>query len=572
MGPEFGVEDGIASLVGDGRCQCEDKTEELDLLVTMVLFGFRPHKALRFGKISLQPHAVVRIHPDSAAEALHDRKMLETPMLHADALEPVSGLSARAAWVAAFERKVVARERDLVEAVHTDIGKTAWEVITHEIMPLVASMRWHGRHAPRTLAPRKIGGAPWWMLGQTHWSYRMPVGRVLVIATWNYPVQLLGIQLVQSVMAGNRTVVKPSERSPRSQRLLVELAREALVDAGLPADMITSTEATRDAGRAILENEQFDHVVFTGSTAVGKQIAEACARTLTPTTLELSGRDSALVLADADVSMAARSIWHAVTMNAGQTCMAPRRVLVERSAYGAFISAMRPLVASARPVKLADAAMAERCVQLVQDAMLQGGRSLGGVVEVASHGSMRPLCVADCAREAALVAGDHFGPVLAVLAVDGLEDAVAIHRHAGQHLATSVYTGRPDQVLADASFLAALGSNVVTINDTVLPTAHPASSIEGRGASGWGASRGEAGLRALSREVTCSTTSGRLRTPLDEPSASAKGWLRRLAFGGRPIVGSGVGAGINPAAGNHGTGTAGVVAHALTNHSHHTGA
>ena len=475
-------------------------------------------------------------------------------MLHADAMERVSDLSARVAWASAFERRLVERERDLVDAVHTDIGKPEWEVVTHEIMTLVASIRWHVRNAPRALGPRKIGGAPWWMMGQTHWSYRLPVGRVLVIATWNYPLQLLGIQLLQSVMAGNRTVVKPSERSPRSQRLLVELAREAMRDVGLPVEMITSTEATRDAGRAILETEQFDHVVFTGSTAVGKQIAEVCARTLTSSTLELSGRDSALVLADANVAIAAQSIWHAVTMNAGQTCMAPRRVLVERAAYGPFIAAMRPLVAASRPMKLADAAMADRCVQLVQAAMLQGGCSLGGVVEAANRGVMRPLCVAGCERDAALVLGDHFGPVLAVLPVDGLEDAVAVHRAAGQHLATSIYTGRPDQLLADQSFIAALGSNVVTINDTVLPTAHPATSIEGRGASGWGASRGEAGLRALSREVTCSTTSGRVRTPLDEPSASAKGWLRKLAFGGR----RGATAKVTQHTGDHELGNAGV--------------
>jgi aldehyde dehydrogenase (NAD+) len=97
------------------------------------------------------------------------------------------------------------------------------------------------------------------------------------------------------VVAGNHTVVKPSERAPRSQRILVELAREALVECGLPVDMVTSAEATREAGRDLLERERFDHVVFTGSTAVGREIAAACARTLTPTTLELSGRDSAIV-------------------------------------------------------------------------------------------------------------------------------------------------------------------------------------------------------------------------------------------------------------------------------------
>lgn len=446
---------------------------------------------------------------------------------------PVTPLSARIAWVAAFERRIVEREHELVAAVRTDIAKPSWETTTQDILPLVASLRWHRSNASRVLGPRKLGGAPWWMLGQRHWACRLPLGRVLVIATWNYPLQLLGIQLAQSTVAGNRTLVKPSERAPRSQRLLVELARAALADAGMPADMISSTEATREAGRDVLERERFDHVVFTGSTAVGREIAAACARTLTPSTLELSGRDSAIVLDGADAAVAARSIWHAATMNAGQTCMAPRRALVDRRAYGAFVDALRPLVAAARPVRLAEPAMADRCTALVRSAIAAGGGNLGGAFEPAEDGSMRPACVAPCPRDAELVQGDHFGPALAVVPVDGLADAVAVHRSIGQALATSVYCRDPESVLSDASLLASLGSNVVTVNDSVLPTGHPAASIEGRGPSGWGASRGEAGLRAMSREVVVSATSRRLRTPLDEPDASGKRWLRRLAFGGR---------------------------------------
>ncbi|MFM7799307.1 MAG: aldehyde dehydrogenase family protein, partial [Planctomycetota bacterium] len=242
---------------------------------------------------------------------------------------------------------------------------------------------------------------------------------VLVIATWNYPLQLVGIQLTQAVVAGNRVVVKPSERSPRSQRMLLDLARAAASAAGLPPDTVTSAEATREAGRELLERERFDHVVFTGSTAVGREVALACARTLTPSTLELSGRDSAIVLADADPKLAARSIWHAATMNAGQTCMAPRRALVDRAIYQRFLDALRPLAASARPVRLADPSMADRCVQLAEAAVQAGGRSLRGVIEPANAGSMRPLCVESCPRDTELFEGDHFGPVLAVVPVDG---------------------------------------------------------------------------------------------------------------------------------------------------------
>jgi acyl-CoA reductase-like NAD-dependent aldehyde dehydrogenase len=138
-----------------------------------------------------------------------------------------------------------------------------------------------------------------------------------------------------------------------------------------------------------------------------------------------------------------------------------------------------------------------------------------------------------CPRTAELAAGDHFGPALAVIAVDGVDDMLAAHRAAGQHLATAVFAADPERWALDAAFMSALGSNVVTFNDCILPTGHPGTSIEGRGPSGWGASRGAAGLLALTREVTCSFTSTRIRTPLDTPSPSGQAWLRRLAFGGR---------------------------------------
>jgi acyl-CoA reductase-like NAD-dependent aldehyde dehydrogenase len=448
---------------------------------------------------------------------------------------PVAGIApieARLAWAAAFERRIVEREAELVERVREDIAKAPWETVTQDVMPLVASLRWHRRHAPAILATRAIGGAPWWMLGQRHRGLRLPVGEVLVIATWNYPLQLLGIQLAQSVVAGNRTTVKPSERAPTSQALLVGLATEALADAGIDRSAIVLEDATREAGRRLLAERTFDHVVFTGSTAVGREIAAQCARTLTPTTLELSGRDSALVMGDADAALAARSIWHAATMNAGQTCMAPRRALVDRRALPAFEEAIRPLAGAARPVRLADAAMASRCAALVRDAATAGGRPVA-VPEDARDGTWRPACVLACPRTAELAAGDHFGPALAVIAVDGVDDMLAAHRAAGQHLATAVFAADPERWASDAAFMSALGSNVVTFNDCILPTGHPGTSIEGRGPSGWGASRGAAGLLALTREVTCSFTSTRIRTPLDTPSPSGQAWLRRLAFGGR---------------------------------------
>lgn len=452
----------------------------------------------------------------------------------------------RVAWARAFAREVRSAQAQLTAMAEREVHKRAWETLTQEFMPLLAAVEWNARRAPRVLASRRVSGSPWWAFGQRHFALRKPAGRVLIIATWNYPIQLLGVQLVQSVMAGNAVVVKPSERTPETQRLLVECAQRAALAVGGSAGLIQLAPASRHTGRELLERERFDHVVFTGSTEVGRQVAAACARTLTPCTLELSGRDSAIVLADAPMALAARSIWAAVAMNAGQTCMAPRRVLVERAGYERFLAEIRPLAAAARPVRLSSALMAERCAHLVRDAVHAGGAPASGVVEPAQGEWLRPQAVLGCPAGHELAQGDHFGPVLAVVSVDSLGDAVEFHRACEQHLATSVFTAHPGRVLDDAAFMASLGSGVVTLNDVVLPTGHPGATMQGTGPSGWGASRGEAGLLELTRSMHASTTSRWIRPPLDEPTPGVLQWMRRLVLGPASASSAASGTASNP--------------------------
>ncbi|MBL8991551.1 MAG: aldehyde dehydrogenase [Phycisphaerae bacterium] len=442
-----------------------------------------------------------------------------------------SDLPGRLAWVRAFRRLVATHQDELVALVAQETHKPPFEALTADILPLLVSCRWHERRAAGLLRPRRVRGKGWFAPGQRHWVHREPVGLVGIIATWNYPLQLLGIQLVQALVAGNRVVVKPSEHAPNSQQRLMELA----VAAGLPHGVLRWTEATRDAGPRMLDHERPDHVIFTGSTRVGRQVAAWAAQSLTPTTLELSGHDSALVLADADPALAARAIWNGVVMNAGQTCMAPRRVLVDRSIYDRFLDALAPLAAGARPLRLIDDAPAARCWELASSALADGARSLSGVLERPDGPWIRPLAMVDCPPKAALVDGDHFGPVVAVVPVSGLEDALRVHRRGGQHLSASVYTR---DVAAARHAAAALGASYVTINDTVLPTVHPATGIGGRGLSGWGVSRGDEGLLAMTRAVTISATSARLRLPMGTPTTASAAALarliRRVFGGGRP--------------------------------------
>ncbi len=182
------------------------------------------------------------------------------------------------AWLRRFRKLLAARRESLIAAVVQELGKPAFETLMTEIVPLLSAARWHERHASRWLKSQEIRGGSIWQLGQKQTLHRVPRGRVAIIATWNYPLQLLGVQLIQAVLAGNRVTVKPSERCPRSQVMLLEWAREAGLD---PARM-NWTSAEREAGERLLAEEKFDYVVFTGSTAVGREIAGRLAESLTP--------------------------------------------------------------------------------------------------------------------------------------------------------------------------------------------------------------------------------------------------------------------------------------------------
>ncbi len=428
-------------------------------------------------------------------------------------------IAERAVWVRRFGRLVAADTDHLASLAEAEIAKPAWETLVSDVMPLVAACRWHARHARKVLRSRSLPGRPFWLIGHRVRVHRAPLGRVGIIATWNYPLQLLGVQLVQAVMGGNRVVVKPSERTPRTQGRLLELAMAA----GLSADDLEIRRSDREAGAALLREPDLDHVVFTGSTPVGRRVAEACAERLLPSTLELSGCDSAIVLDDADPVLAARTIWAGLTLNHGRTCMAPRRVLVARSLASAFAAAIVPLATGAAPRSLADDAAADRHRSLVADAVARGARQISSESPT-DDDRVRAQVLIDCPTEAEAFFSDHFGPLVVTAVFDDEDDLLRLHRVGGKHLATSVFTRDPQR----AERLAPrLGSGIVTINDTIVPTAHPAAPIPATGDAGWGASQGIEGLLAMTRPLVVSRT-GRLRPPSGEPDPRSLDFLRGL--------------------------------------------
>lgn len=407
------------------------------------------------------------------------------------------GRAAQPAWAAAGRqrlahvrrfRHLLATHPDAVAAViRDDVGKPAGEAIFGEVVPTADAARFLEREAWGLLRPRRVSAwsRPLWLFGQSDRVHRRPRGVVGVIGTWNYPLFLNGVQLLQALAAGNAVLWKPSEVTPR----FAELLHTLLLDAGFPPDVIQRLPATREMGPA-LAAAGVDHVVFTGSAAVGRKLAAQLGDRLVSSTLELSGCDAMVVFDDANLPLAARAAWFGATTNRGQTCIAVRRVLVQRARYAAFCDLLTPLVEKAQPMRLTLASQARQHQQLVADAVEHGGRGLRDHPPT-DDGVCYPTVIVDATPDMAVCREAAFAPIVAVMPFDTLDDALAMDGQCPYALGASVFTANVD---LGQRFGQRLRAGSVAINDVIVPTAHPATPFGGSGASGWGVTQGAEGL------------------------------------------------------------------------------
>lgn len=410
-------------------------------------------------------------------------------------------------------RRLLVRDHEkLCAAVADDIGKPPEESLAGEVLPVAAACKYLLGTAARALRPQRVGGRyrPLWLMGQKDVIHRRPRGLVGIIGTWNYPVYLNGTQLLHALTAGNGVIWKPSEVAPASAAALQDLFREA----GYPTDLIQVLPATREAGRDLAEAD-VDHVVFTGSSATGRKLAETLGRRLVSSTLELSGCDALFVLDDADAVLAARAAWFGATVNRGQTCIAARRAFVHRGVYPAFVEALRPLAATGRPARLALESQVRQAERLVEDALAAGARLLETTPgdPAAADDECAPAVVLDARPDMALCREASFAPLLAVVPYDNLEDAVRMNGRCAYGLGASVFTAKPSRALRLAEQVRA---GMVTVNDVVIPTAHPATPFGGVGESGWGVTQGEGGLLEMTVPQVVSVRGGRFRPHYDQ--------------------------------------------------------
>jgi coniferyl-aldehyde dehydrogenase len=390
----------------------------------------------------------------------------------------------------------------LAEAVQTDFGVRSAQLTEIADMFVLRTLLSHTlKHLPKWIKPVKVS-TPLYLQPSSAYLQRQPVGLVGVVSPWNYPVQLALAPAITALAAGNRVMLKPSELTPRTSALMAELIGQAF-----SADEFCVVQGDAALASAFT-SLPFDHLVFTGSTATGRKVAEAAAANLTPTTLELGGKSPCIVDASSDLDSAALKIAHGKLLNAGQTCIAPDYVLVPAGREAAFGEAFTRAVAKLFPVIEGNPDYAaiigprhhERLQALLAQAESQGARLQvinPGSAAAGSSRQMAPVLVFDATPAMKLMDEEIFGPILPVLPYASMDEAIGYINDRPRPLA--LYWFGTDTASRD-SVLARTVSGGVTVNDTLMHIAHDNLPFGGVGDSGWGAYHGETGFLRFTQQ------------------------------------------------------------------------
>ena len=390
------------------------------------------------------------------------------------------------------------------------------------------------------MKPRRVS-TPLYLQPSHGFVQRQPLGVVGVVSPWNYPVQLALGPVITALAAGNRVMLKPSELTPVTSQLLA-----SLIGKSFAADELCVV-----LGDAALSAEfcclPFDHLFFTGSTDVGRKVAQSAAANLTPTTLELGGKSPCVVdvsCSGAALDSAALKIAHGKLLNGGQTCIAPDYVMLPRGMEAAFTAAFDKAVMQLFPTVVGNPDYAAiisprhraRLEDLLVSAQAGGARlhRLGGEVSTAASPTrqMSPVLVFNTPAQAALMTEEIFGPILPVLPYDHMS-GVMKHINAGPR-PLALYWFGTDSAARD-QLLAGTVSGGVTVNDTLMHIAHENLPFGGVGASGWGSYHGEAGFLRLTHEKSVLVQSRFARGDLFYPPYGPKfdrvmGLIKRFLF------------------------------------------
>lgn len=398
-------------------------------------------------------------------------------------------------------RELMLNERDeIARLVSRETGKPATEALSMEIVPTLDAMHYFAHASENLLRPQKIDIGQYGMMGRSSRIVFKPLGVVGIISPWNFPLATPADEVVMALMAGNGVVLKPSELTP----LIAVKIGELFIRAGLPAGLLEIVTGDGSTGAALID-ARVDKIMFTGSVATGKRVAEAAAKYLIPVVLELGGKDPMIVLEDADLENAARgAVWGAFA-NAGQACASVERCYVHESIAPQFIERVveqtrRLKQGSGTEVAVDVAAMTnERQLQIVEehvnDARQRGARVLTGGNRLSREGFFyEPTVLTNVDHDMKIMRDETFGPVLPVMTFKTDDEAIKLANDSVYGLTASVWT---KNIARGKRLAERIEAGTVMVNEAVYTHGIAQTPWGGVKESGYGRTHGRMGLLEL---------------------------------------------------------------------------
>lgn len=406
----------------------------------------------------------------------------------------------RIAKLRSLREAIILRRNDIAKAAYKDFRKSVTEVELTEVHPVLEEINHTISHIESWMAPTRVA-TPLTLAGTTSMIRYEPRGVVLIISPWNYPFNLLFAPLSAAIAAGNCIVVKPSSKTSHVSEVSAELIRSVFRE-----DEVAIFTGGHHIADQLLELP-FDHVLFTGSTSIGKKIMKACSETLASVTLELGGKSPVLIDESADLDAAARRVMWGKCVNAGQTCIAPDYAITHQRITDKFVASSKKILESfyganqdswkASPdlARLIDDAAFRRICKLIDESVAMGAKIAVGGQRDASERYIAPTILTDVTTEMPVMKEEIFGPVLPIVSVPSIEDGTAIVRAGEKPLA--LYAFARDRRVVE-QILATTTAGGTAINEVLIHFANPNLPFGGVGASGQGAYHGEHGFRTFS--------------------------------------------------------------------------
>jgi coniferyl-aldehyde dehydrogenase len=442
--------------------------------------------------------------------------------------DPNPSYETRDRWLAALGQILADNGQDFSASIAADFGhRSPHETQLLEVLPSLETIRFARRHLKAWMAPEPRQTSLWFMTGSASVRYE-PLGVVGIMVPWNYPLYLALAPLVGALAAGNRVLLKLSELAPRTTELMQRLIVEALADG----------EVRAVGGGAAVGQEfarlPFDHLLFTGSTAVGREVMKAAAENLTPVTLELGGKSPAIIAPDYAMAHAAERIVFGKCLNAGQTCIAPDYALAPADGVEEFLHAACRAASRLYPDPLSspdytaivDQRHYDRLMSWLAEAEAAGARTvplIAGFSPDAKTRRIPPIAVIGAPDHCAVMREEIFGPLLPVVAYDSLEAAISYVAQRPRPLALYYFDHsrrRIEQLLSQAK------AGGVTVNDVIFHIAQEDLPFGGLGASGMGRYHGRDGFVTFSNAKAVFHQSRLAPTALLHPPY--RGWVGRL--------------------------------------------